>query len=92
MIFISPFDELPVVRAEPHVGEEVSRYVAISCSSVKRFKLAKLRAFAGKPCASIFTKGLLLPVFGLDLGQRSEAMASHGFHGTPRFAHCGLVQ
>lgn len=34
MIFISPFDELPVIR---------------------------------KPCASIFTKGLLLPVFGLHI-------------------------
>jgi len=34
MIFIAPFDELPVIR---------------------------------KPCASIFTKGLLLPVFGLHI-------------------------
>eukprot|EP00913_Durusdinium_trenchii_P029529 g27681.t1 len=49
MIFISPFDEVPIVR---------------------------------KPCAAIFTKGLLLPVFGLLIVGLCNEASTFGMFGT----------
>lgn len=59
MIFISPFDEVPIVR---------------------------------KPCAAIFTKGLLLPVFGLLIvGLCNEADPLARLIGRPVFSWAGRL-